>query len=141
MTDIVVSTDTDSVVAVSTSTNVVALTQIEPVLISTEMGSFITIGSESTVVVESVSGSVVVTGVVGPPGLSEDDIVYSKRIDFITESELYRAEAIVGASENNGLWRIRKIVIGTDGDVSETWAGGNALFDKVWADRATLIYS
>jgi hypothetical protein len=72
---------------------------------------------------------------------SEEESVYSKRIDFISETVLYKGEAAVGALEGAGVWRIRKITIANDNDVTETWAGGTANFDKAWADRATLIYS
>ena len=68
-------------------------------------------------------------------------MVYSKRIDFVTEDELYRGEAVVGSSENVAVWRIRKVVIAGDGDVTETWAGGTADFNKQWNLRTTYTYS
>lgn len=68
-------------------------------------------------------------------------MVYSKRIDFVTEAELYRGEAAVGSSEADPAWRIRKVVLAQDDDVTETWAGGTAVFDKIWNDRATYVYS
>lgn len=140
MEDIVVSTNTDSVIAVSTTTNTISVVEIEPVLISTDNGSIVTVGTESTVVVESKKDSLVVTGLIGPPGISEEDVVYSKRVDFISDLELYKGEAAVGSLETAAVWRIRQIVLGNDGDVSEKWASGTANFDKVWADRATLTY-
>lgn len=75
------------------------------------------------------------------PVMGEEDMVYSKRIDFVTEDELYRGEAEVGSSENVAVWRIRKVVLAGDGDVTETWAGGNAVFNKQWNLRTTYIYS
>ena len=72
---------------------------------------------------------------------SEEDTMYSKRVDFVTDNLLYKGEAVVGASESASVWRIRKIVIDTDGDVTETWASGTALFDKAWSDRLTLTYT
>lgn len=71
---------------------------------------------------------------------NEEDIMYSKRVDFVSDNELYKAEAVVGASESAAVWRIRKMSLGVDGDVTETWASGDANFDKVWADRASLTY-
>lgn len=73
-------------------------------------------------------------------GVSEEDMVYSKRIDFVGDI-IYRAEAVPGSSESAGVWRIRKIFVATDGDVTETWASGNALFDKVWTNRLSYVYS
>jgi hypothetical protein len=78
----------------------------------------------------------------GPPGVSgEEDVPYSKRIDFVTENELYKGEAAVGSTETSTSWRIKKIVIAGDGDVAETWAGGTAQFDKTWSLRASYTYS
>lgn len=77
----------------------------------------------------------------GSNGTSEEDQVYSKRIDFISDSVLYRGEAAVGSSESSSVWRIRKITIASDNDISETWADGVATFNKVWTDRLTYIYN
>ena len=79
----------------------------------------------------------------GPPGTGagEEQMVYSKRVDFISENQMYKGEAAVGSSENSALWRIRKIDIGIDGDVVQTWANGNSNFTNRWIDRLTLTYS
>lgn len=77
----------------------------------------------------------------GSNGTSEEDQVYSKRIDFISDSVLYRGEAAVGSSESSSVWRIRKITIASDNDISETWADGVATFNKVWTDRLTYTYN
>jgi len=76
-----------------------------------------------------------------PSATAEELQMYSKRIDFISDNELYKGEAAVGTPEASALWRISKVVIGIDGDVSETWASGTANFNKVWADRVTYLYS
>ena len=69
----------------------------------------------------------------------------SRRSDFVGDTAIYRGEAAPGASESAAVWRIKRIdfVSGGDGkqDVNEKWAGGNANYDKVWADRASLEYS
>lgn len=77
----------------------------------------------------------------GSSGTSEEEAVYAKRIDFISDSVLYRGEAAVGSSESSAVWRIRKITIANDNDISETWADGTANFSKVWADRLTYTYN
>lgn len=79
-----------------------------------------------------------------PPSITqptEEDMPYSKRVDFITENELYKGEAAVGSAESAPLWRIRKLTIGLDSDVTEVWADGDANYDNVWSDRLTYIYS
>lgn len=70
-----------------------------------------------------------------------EEEVYSKRVDFINDNLLYKGEAAVGALESATVWRIRKIVIGSDGDVTETYADGDANFDNAWTDRLTKVYS
>jgi hypothetical protein len=84
---------------------------------------------------------IILQGPEGPPGVSEDEAVYAKRVDFITDNLLYRGEAVVGADPADPVWRIRRITIAGDNDVTEEWAGGTALFDKIWDNRASLIYS
>lgn len=68
------------------------------------------------------------------------DESYSRRVDFVGDSLLYRGEALPGASDTAAVWRIRRIEFAPDGDVTEKWAGGNADFTNVWADRTTLGY-
>lgn len=69
---------------------------------------------------------------------------FSRRTDFVGDTVVYRGEAAPGASESTAVWRIKKIefVTGADGkqDVKETWAGGNAGFTNVWADRTGLAF-
>lgn len=85
----------------------------------------------------------VATGIMGPPGpagIPEEDMQYTKRIDWISDSQLYKGEAQPGTSESAASWRIKRITIGADDDVTEVYAGGTAEFDKVWANRASLTY-
>lgn len=134
-------------------TYVVTTKEIDTVVVTSEQGvvvhpsnissTLVTTPNEMLVSTEE-AYNVVVTGLVGPqgqPGVPEEDLMYSKRVDFISDTLLYKGEAPVGSTENSGVWRVHKIVLGVDGDMTETWAGGTALFDKVWADRASLIYS
>ena len=76
-----------------------------------------------------------------PGTTSEEDQVYSKRTDFADATTIYKAEATPGTSESSALWRIRKLIIASDDDVTEVWAGGTANFDKQWSLRATYTYS
>ncbi len=144
MENVVVNSTTDSVLSVSYSTNTVNTTSVESVVVSNDAGNVITVGVDSAVLIEVEQPTVLVTGLVGPAGPTgtpEDETMFAKRVDFVTDNEMYRGEAAVGSSENLAVWRIRKIVIGVDGDVTENWASGTANFDKVWADRTSLVYS
>lgn len=73
--------------------------------------------------------------------VGDDDMAYSKRVDFVGETVIYRGEAPVGSAENSAVWRIRKILIAVDGDVTETWADGVSSFTKTWDLRTTYNYS
>lgn len=71
---------------------------------------------------------------------AEEDM-YAKRVDFINDNLFYKAEAAPGSSESAGVWRISLVSLGADGDVTETWASGNANFTKSWTDRLLYTYS
>lgn len=86
--------------------------------------------------------AVAAQGIQGPEGpLSEEDMPYARQVDFVSDTLLYRGEASVGSLSSAPFWRIRKITFAVDGDVSETWANGSALFNQVWDNRASLPYS
>ena len=72
--------------------------------------------------------------------LPEDIEVQAKRVDFVGEDVIYKAEAAVGTLNSQAFWRIRKITIAVDGDVTETWASSNANYDKVWNDHLSYTY-
>lgn len=100
------------------------------------------------IIVEASTVTEVITdeGRQGPPGVSEEDMAYAKRLDMVSESVMYKAEAAPGSANSSPAWRIRKITItsdpsGTMVDVEEQWAGGTATFNKVWDDRLTYEYS
>ncbi len=145
MEEVLVRTNPESIVAVSSTTNTVSLVDESSYAVTEfEKVSSTVVTTTDYLVVETPVSTTVVTGMIGPTGpagINEDDIVYAKRVDFISDNELYRGEAAVGSTEGSSSWRIRKITIGTDGDVTEVWANGNASFDKAWADRLTYTYS
>jgi hypothetical protein len=71
---------------------------------------------------------------------SDEDMAYSKRVDFVTDDLFYRGEALPGTQTNEPEWRIRRLTVANDCDVTEEWANGNANFDKVWDDHLALTY-
>jgi hypothetical protein len=119
------SNKTESVVTGST-VNAVTNQEIYNVVIEVEASNTIVAGQP---------------GPAGPTGLSEDSVAYARQTDFATESLIYKGEAEAGTSFSTAAWRIRRIVLSEDGDVSETWADGDSNFDNVWDDRASLSYS
>jgi hypothetical protein len=77
----------------------------------------------------------------GTTTTTDEEVPYAKRIDFVSDTVLYKGEAAVGSSETSPVWRIHKVVMGSDSDVTETWANGSAAYDKRWDNRASYIYS
>lgn len=53
----------------------------------------------------------------------------------------YLGYATPGTSTAAALWRIQKLTFTLEGDVVATWADGNANFDNIWDNRASLSYS
>lgn len=101
--------------------------------------------NSKTVFVKAYPGPQGTQGIPGPIGPSgsktEEEEVYSTRVDFINDNLLYRGEAAVGSSESDPKWRIRRITLGDDGDVTEVWANGNANFTNVWDNRVSITYN
>ena len=56
-------------------------------------------------------------------------------------TQAYLGQAQPGSSVSAAVWRIQKLAFSVDGDVTATWADGDAEFDNVWNDRASLNYS
>jgi hypothetical protein len=64
---------------------------------------------------------------------------YATIVDEASATITYVGKALPGTATASALWQVQKI--DTSGDLTITWADGNADFDNVWNDRATLIYS
>lgn len=125
-------------------TSIIILNSTSNIVTNTSNDSVISANISNNLVITPSTANTITAGIIGPkgdPGIAEEDVLYSKRIDFISESELYKGEATVGSSESSAVWRIRKITIGVDGDVTEIWASGNTNFDKQWTQRLVLSYS
>lgn len=74
--------------------------------------------------------------------ISEDDMPYARRTDFVGDTIIYIGEAAVGSADASAVWRIRRLTLTLpDSDVTEEWADGNSQFDNVWNNRAGLTYS
>lgn len=115
---------------------------VQTIVVEPNSGNILTQGDTSTIVVEAIKQETVLAGMVGPRGeTAEDADVYSKRLDVVSDSVTYKGEAPVGSLEASAVWRIRKYQFGVDGDVTELWADGSALFDKIWGNRVSYSYS
>lgn len=113
--------------------------QSSEVIIATTARDIVEIPTTTNVVEEVVSTEVISETI--PVLYGDEEVPYSKRVDFITDDLLYRGEAAPGTLTSQAAWRIRKITIGTDGDVTEQWADGNSQFNKVWDNRLSFTYA
>ena len=148
---LIVLQDTNTIISEEDIT-ILSLTSVEPETVVIESDSIILVPSNEddintvvssevfTIVVETEIPIIYVAGQPGPPGMSEDLMVYAKQYDFIGTNLIYKGEAIPGSSISSPVWRIKKTTIAGDNDISDQWADGNADFDNIWSDRLTLSY-
>lgn len=61
-------------------------------------------------------------------------------VDENNPNTVYKGYALPGAKTNEAVWAIERIT-SKKGILSYQWAGGNKSFNKVWENRAALIYS
>jgi hypothetical protein len=144
MTAVVIIDNTSVIQQVLNHSSVINETE-EILLIESSASGTLLASEQGDGVIQTVENQniVVLSGIPGPPGpagVSEEEMPYAKRVDSVSDTDMYKGEAVVGSSTDNAVWRIQKVVFGTDGDVTITWADGNANFDNVWDNRLSLSY-
>jgi len=131
------------VVEVLTTEVIAAQPLVQTVIEASPQLELFEVSTVETVIVEVQAPQVteIEVGVPGPPGPpgGEEMPMVQKEIDFVGPDVIYRGEAAPGSLLSSPVWRIKKIVFVGE-DISEKWAGGSALFDKVWNDRTTYSY-
>ena len=77
-----------------------------------------------------------------PPDLEikSSESNHTKRVDFVSDTEMYIGYAAVGSLTSAQAWRIKHILINNSAAI-ETYADGTDLYTKVWDDRASYTYS
>lgn len=152
MSDTLIVLEDTSTIVFEEDNTVIALTPIGVESVVIENNSTILVPSNDTdinniissevytIIVESDAPTIIIEGQPGPPGMSEDLMVYAKQYDFVGTDLIYKGEAVAGSSINSPVWRIKRTTISNDNDISDQWADGNADFDNVWADRLILSY-
>lgn len=119
----------------------VDLSEQDAILTSSSMGisAFKALHLTNSIQFGSTMGPTGPAGPTGPTGPT--DMSFAKRVDFISESLLYKGFAAPGTLDSNPHWSISRITIGSDGDVTEQFALGSDAFVNAWTDRLTLTYS
>lgn len=69
------------------------------------------------------------------------EVEYATRIDEVSSTLMYKAEAIPGSLDAAAVWRISRLTFAVDGDLTIEWAGGTSAFDKIWDNHLALSYS
>lgn len=131
--DVTTITDKSTETIISTFTNPTTVYDEKPDTITEKENT-------AYVITEGIQGPTGPQGLQGPAG-GEDEVALAKRVDFITDNLLYRGEAVPGTLNSAPGWRIRRLVIGSDNDVTEEWADGTADYIKIWDNRLTYTYS
>jgi hypothetical protein len=139
MSDILLSIQEDISLLIDKSTEPTLITVSEPTNLQTV--------EDITVLntIEEVT-SILHSGITGPqgpagPAAGEEEVAQAKRVDFINDNLLYRGEANPGTLDSAAAWRIRKIVIAADDDVTETWANGSGDYIHIWDNRLSYTYT
>lgn len=71
---------------------------------------------------------------------STSGVAMANRIDDTTTANTtYIGNAPVGSATSSAVWQIKKL--DTSSGLITTWADGDASFNNVWDDRASLSYS
>jgi len=68
-----------------------------------------------------------------------DTAILAVRVDEASSSVTYAGQAAAGTAASAAGWRIKRITE-SGGDVTVEWADGDAGYNSVWDDRATLTY-
>ena len=68
--------------------------------------------------------------------------VFALRVEYYSDgTEKYVGEATPGTLDGGSGWRIKLITYVNQQATKIEWASGTNIFDKVWNDRATYVYS
>lgn len=122
------------------STNIVPAETAYQVIVSDFSGLTVSVNLPGNIIQQSETFGSVLAGPAIYLG-STEMASYTTRIDFVSETVLYKGEAVPGTPEATTAWRISKTVIASDDDVTTTWASGTAAFDKAWSNRLSYSYT
>ena len=134
--------DDKKVLIVNTDVETLLVVKDTPVLIPQDTSTTIIPQNDEAQII-SIPCTITYTGAAtGDPCDEENEEMFSKRVNFIDETLLYRGEAQPGTAESSPAWRIRKITIAAlDNDIVETWADGTDTFTKIWDNHLSYSYS
>ncbi len=155
MTDsVVINTNEDSVVVIDPDIDVAITITEENIAVNDVINTAVIVDPEDNIAVTDTETLVAVSDssdtlniafdevvTVRPKYYLEEEPMYSSRVDWIDDYTLYKGEAEPGTLESGAVWRIRKITIGLDDDVTTLWASGTDAFTQIWDDRLSLSYS
>lgn len=135
-------TDTTTTeVAVTQPSTEVAVTATSTTVVASAEATTVTPSAATTVVTYTESTTVIATGSIGPPGpAGGDSVPYAIQLDDAGSGVTYVGEADPGTATSTAGWRIKRLTE-TGPDVAVAWADGDANFNNVWTNRASLTYT
>ncbi len=60
--------------------------------------------------------------------------------DPVGATTAYVGKAIAGTATSAALWQVKRLTFAADGGVITKFADGDATFDNIWDNRASLTY-
>lgn len=83
-----------------------------------------------------------VWGLTGSPG---DGVAQTTRTDTIDPTAIpeitYRGDAPAGTLTSAAAWRIQRMQVDADSDITILWADGDTSYDNIWDNRLSISYS
>lgn len=73
-------------------------------------------------------------------GVKLRSVSYATKIDEVSSSLTYIGKADLGSVTSDAVWQIQRISVSST-VTTISWASGNDRFDKIWDNRAALVYS
>lgn len=149
---VTVTASEQAVTVTATEQAVSIVAQTSPVSITTQTTA-VTVSAVTTAVTVTASAqdvTVVSVGTQGPPGVSAEDLsmLYRKLVDIEEDTPtaglttIYIGWASPGAGDGSAaVWKVQKLVLNAEDDITTSGFAPSALFNQVWDDRVSLVYS
>lgn len=125
---------TEETILIGSEVGQLNIAQVQDVISATDEASNVAITEQEEIIQPNVAQVQIQV-------VEDKEMPYAKRTDIVSDLLIYKADAAVGSLESDAVWRVKRLTIGLDGDVTEEWANGSASFNAVWSDRASLTYS
>lgn len=156
--EVAVTSGADAVTVTTTANTTTVTSAADTATVTTvAVPSVVTASDPQTTTVTSSLGSVVTTTVpqvsvvtVATQGPSAQDLSmqYRQLVDFVNDTPvagqttIYKGWSIPGGGATSvAVWKVQKLVLNAEDDITSSGFAPGAVFDQVWDDRLSLVYS